>query len=119
MSDPLTRYYASQSEEDLEESLFGLSDKHPGLAWTLGWDQELAYHTRVSLGSREGFPDWCLAHPTQNRLLVVELKREIGQPNKAQRRWLEALGRCGPPEVHVWRPSDLERITAILRGEEA
>ncbi len=80
------------------------------LAKTLGW---ACYHTTFSKWSESGWPDLAMARPP--RLLLVELKSEKGKVTPAQQRWLELLEACSGVEVHLWRPSDLERIVGILR----
>jgi len=90
------------------------------IAKSLGW---YAYHALPGQGrnkhltlfiGKRGFPDLVLCRPP--RLLFVELKSETGKLSNDQQEWLEALCACGV-EVHVWRPSDLERVTTILSGE--
>jgi hypothetical protein len=86
-------------------------------AKSLGWfifhalpGQGRNKHLTLFIGKR-GFPDLVLCRPP--RLLFVELKSEKGKVSNDQREWLDALRACGV-EVYVWRPSELERITAIL-----
>jgi hypothetical protein len=86
-------------------------------AKSLGWyifhalpGQGRNKHLTLFIGKR-GFPDLVLCRPP--RLLFVELKTETGKLSADQQEWLDALSACGV-EVHVWRPSDLERITEIL-----
>lgn len=80
------------------------------------WQGWLVFHplaARTSKGWRtagqgtpQGFPDLTLAK--DGRVLFVELKSERGRLTEAQKTWLEALG------GHVWRPSDWQKITAVL-----
>lgn len=79
------------------------------LAVTLGWR---CYHTQLSKWSEAGWPDLALARPP--RLLLVELKSEKGKLTPGQQEWLELLRSCNGVEVHLWRPSDWERITRTL-----
>ena len=86
-------------------------------AKSLGWfifhalpGQGRNRHLTLFIGKR-GFPDLVLCRPP--RLLFVELKSEKGKVSNDQREWLDALRACGV-EVYIWRPSDLEQITAIL-----
>src|SRR5205823_7610491 len=74
-----------------------------------GW---MLYHTHDSRRSTSGFPDLVLVRPP--RLIFAELKSQSGKPSMAQVEWLDALSGCGF-EVHLWRPSDLERVAWILR----
>jgi len=87
------------------------------IAESLGWYVNHALpgkgrnkHLTLFIGKR-GFPDLVLCRPP--RLLFVELKSQTGKVSNDQREWLDALHACGV-EVYVWRPSDLEQITAIL-----
>jgi hypothetical protein len=87
------------------------------IAKSLGWyvyhalpGQGRNKHLTLFIGKR-GFPDLVLCRPP--RLVFVELKSKAGKLSTDQQEWLDALRACGV-EVHVWRPSDLERITAIL-----
>jgi hypothetical protein len=90
------------------------------IAKSLGWyiyhalpGQGRNKHLTLFIGKR-GFPDLVLCRPP--RLLFVELKSGTGKLSTDQQEWLEALRACGV-EVYVWRPSDLEQVTAILSGE--
>jgi VRR-NUC domain-containing protein len=84
-----------------------------------GW---LVHHTRPALRQSggystpiqgvPGFPDLCLAR--RGRVLMVELKTELGKLSEFQERWLEALSGDGA-EVFVWRPSDTDLIHEILK----
>jgi hypothetical protein len=47
--------------------------------------------------------------------VLVELKSEKGKVTPAQQHWLDLLGACPGLEVHVWRPSDWDGVTEILR----
>jgi len=61
-------------------------------------------------------PDLILCKPP--RLIFAELKTEKGQLSDHQREWLKLLGECeGNIECYVWRPSDIEAVANILRGE--
>ena len=72
------------------------------------------YHPWLSIHSPRGFPDCCLVKG--ERLIFAELKREKGELSPHQVEWLDALKATGKAEVYVWRPSDIEKITDILRG---
>ena len=69
------------------------------------------YHTRDSRRSDPGWPDLVLVRPP--RIIFAELKSERGRLTPAQQEWIERLKRCGL-EVHVWRPSQLHIIAAVL-----
>jgi hypothetical protein len=57
-----------------------------------------------------GFPDLVLAK--NQRVLFAELKTEKGKLSDAQHEWLAAL-----PGSACWRPSDLDSIERLLRGD--
>lgn len=56
----------------------------------------------------EGWPD--LAMAKKGRVIISELKTDIGQLSAAQELWKVALG------SHVWRPKDFEQIKKLLAG---
>ncbi len=89
------------------------------LARLLGWRW---MHVRRSLGrgrkwvtatNVDGWPDLTLWHPTQQRVMFVELKSETGRLRPDQETVLRSLIAAGQ-EVHVLRPSDLERAKSLL-----
>lgn len=83
------------------------------------------YHTRLSLRSEGGFPDWLLLQPP--RLVVVEAKRQglwptpprqskRGRWSIGQSEWLRRWSRQPATEVFLWWPSDsLHDIATILQ----
>jgi len=83
------------------------------LARSFGW---LCYHVHDARRSARGFPDTVLVHPghPQCGIHFSELKLAGKGPTDAQQRWLTALGAASGHTVHVWRPQDLEAITALL-----
>jgi hypothetical protein len=91
------------------------------LARLFGW---LVMHTRTvqirpgvwatPLQGDSGFPDLVLAHEYRG-VLFAELKSEDGRVGHEQQDWIDTL-LAGGAEVHVWRPKDLEEITARLSG---
>ena len=59
-------------------------------------------------------------------MIFAELKAEKGKVKPQQQEWLDALDNARskdkPGHTHivaVWRPSDLDDIERILRGEDA
>lgn len=96
------------------------------LARALGW---IVGYTHDARKSEPGEPDLRLVHPQQHRVLFMELKREKGiytkgRMNKAGTRWLpgqdewaEALRDCPGVEYYLVRPSDLDMIERLLKGE--
>jgi len=63
----------------------------------------------------KGWPDLFMLHERRGRALVIELKREEGEPDDDQIAWLQAFNACGIPAVLV-KPSDLRlgRLDVIL-----
>jgi hypothetical protein len=75
-------------------------------------DRRGRWKTPVS-GDGAGFPDLVMLRA--ERLVIAELKSErAAEPDAHQRAWLVAWRAAGA-EVHVWRPSDLDRIYETLR----
>lgn len=60
-----------------------------------------------------GYPDWTLVRG--DRLIFAELKSDTGRFTAGQPEWLDALRLVPGAEVYVWRPTDIDRIKAILR----
>ena len=115
------------TEKELQSTVIGWAE-------TYGW---LVYH-QVDMGFQDpttgkwkhsrrigpGFPDLVLVHPKRGRLIFAELKAEKGKLKPHQQEWLDALDNARskdkPGHTHmvaVWRPSDLDDIERILRGE--
>lgn len=94
------------------------------LAETLGWK---VLHVRRSLGRRNGkrawqtttsitgWPDLLMFRP--GRIVAAELKSETGRPTADQVEVLAGLAAAGV-ETFVWRPSDLDRVAAVLSRKE-
>lgn len=106
-------YLASESEESflaniLEQAkLYGWLAFHPRPARTeKGW--------RTLTQGDKGWPDLVLCKAP--RFLVVELKTERGTLSKEQEAWLQDLRGAGV-DARIWRPSMIEEITAVLRGD--
>lgn len=78
-----------------------------------GWR---SYHTFDSRRSDPGFPDIAAVHRTQGRVIFIELKAATGRLSGPQRDWLTFISEAGF-EADVWRPADMDRIKAILRGQ--
>jgi hypothetical protein len=91
-----------------------LQNQFDALAAALGWR---SYHTHDSRRSPGGFPDSCLVHARQRRLLFVELKTMTGKTSTKQHDWIADLTAVGV-EVHLLRPIDLldGSIERILRS---
>lgn len=77
-----------------------------------GWRD---YHTFNSKRSVKGFPDLVLV---RERVIWVELKTDHGKLSTEQKDWLAALAAAGQ-EVYVWRPSDIDELSATLLGPRA
>lgn len=69
--------------------------------------------TTVTTPMSAGWPDLFLLRPP--RVLVIELKRELGEIRPEQLEWLQDFNACGIPAVII-RPSDLRegRVNVIL-----
>jgi len=80
------------------------------VARLLGWR---AYRVLNSRGSTPGVPDLMLLRG--HRLVFAELKTERGKPTTAQREWLAELGAVDGVESYLWRPSDWDDVTEVLR----
>lgn len=87
----------------------------------------LVHHSRAALrqsggystpiqGAR-GYLDLTMAR--KGRLIIAELKTEIGKLTEWEERWMEELtagfGLYEGFEVYVWRPSDYDRICEVLQ----
>jgi hypothetical protein len=81
------------------------------LAKLFGWRY---HHSWTQIHSPAGYPDITLVKGS--RLIFCELKSEKGTVHPKQQEWLDALGETGV-EVYLFRPSDFERITEILRRD--
>jgi hypothetical protein len=78
----------------------------------------MAYHTRDSRRSPEGYPDWTFCGP--RGVMWRELKTEKGRITPAQQDWIAALVLAGQ-DAAVWRPcallsGDVARELAALAG---
>ena len=62
----------------------------------------------------QGFPDLVMSHKYRGTIFV-ELKATKGVVSEAQWDWINTLEDAGC-EVHVWRPKDLDKISARLAG---
>jgi hypothetical protein len=64
----------------------------------------MAYHTRTSIGSAKGYPDWTIAGPGGQ--MWRELKTQRGKVTADQQAWLDVLT-AGGGDAGVWRPEHL------------
>jgi hypothetical protein len=76
-----------------------------------GWKM---YFTFNSMHSPKGMTDLILCRPP--RVIFAELKREGQDLKPDQEQWRDLLLECPGVEWYIWRPSDIERITNVLRG---
>jgi len=74
-----------------------------------GW---LHYFTWTSLHSPSGFPDLVLAR--EPRVIIAELKTEVGKLTPRQERWGGVLVQCPGVEYYVWRPHDEDEVRRVL-----
>ena len=82
-----------------------------------GWR---AYHTRYSVGSDPGFPDFILIRKTPEGRsigLAVELKNEKNRLTETQKEWL-GMFHGASFEADVWRPDDVELVYKTLVTRE-
>ena len=70
------------------------------------------YHTHDSRRSAAGFPDLVLIR--NGKLMVVELKTDVGRVSAEQATWLELFAECGVPAM-TWRPKDWPEIVEKLQ----
>jgi hypothetical protein len=89
-----------------------LQDTIIRMARLLGWR---VFHPYESRRSTPGYPDLTLCHPVHG-VAWIECKREKGRIRPEQHEWLDALTEAGA-RAFVARPSDMDRVEAILRGE--
>ena len=59
-----------------------------------------------------GFPDLILLK--DGVLLFIELKTEAGKLTITQQNWQAELSKVQGVQTRIWRPSDLEKVGAIL-----
>ena len=100
---PAWQLLGLEAEEHLQQQVMDL-------ATLTGW---LCYHTHTSRFSPSGFPDLVLVRG--ERVVVAELKSEVGEVTREQQMWLETLQASGHVETYIWRPSDWARIEGALR----
>lgn len=60
-----------------------------------------------------GLPDLLLVRAP--RLIIAELKSEIGRLTAEQQVWLNELERCVGVETYVWRPRDIVEVHRQLQ----
>lgn len=70
------------------------------------------YFTAVQ-GDAAGFPDLVLVR--DGRAIVAELKSEKGKVTSIQKDWLDTLSTVAGIGVYVWKPSDWDKITELLK----
>ena len=80
-----------------------------GWIWAHFRPAQTAKGWRTPMSGHTGFPDLVLAR--DGDVLLVELKQDGKYPRPDQRLWLAHLG----PHGCVWRPADLDTVTARLR----
>lgn len=71
------------------------------------------YHTHISIGSEEGYPDLHFWHPQVQRSFYAELKREDEEPADRQRNTIWSMRAAGLV-VYVWWEHDLPEIQRVL-----
>ena len=78
-----------------------------------GW---LAFHDNDSRRNVPGFPDLVLVKPP--RVVLLELKSEVGRIRPEQHVWMDALSRCDTVASAIVRPEHLDTIIDYLRNPE-
>ena len=70
------------------------------------------------LGDGKGWPDIVAFEESEpHRMFAFELKREGEKATPEQVSWLQRLDACGF-KSYVLRPSDVDKLTQLLEGEE-
>jgi hypothetical protein len=118
--DPLVRTQLEILESEFQRQVVDLARQ-------LGWEHahfrkartKDSWRTPVSGGLGKGWPDLVLVHPGKRRLIVAELKSQKRAVTPDQKYVLAVLGAVAEAigdrfEVHVWRPGDLEAVSAAL-----
>lgn len=82
------------------------------LAKLHGWRRPM--HIHDSRRSEPGWPDLALVREN-DRLILLELKREKGATTAAQRDWLTLLASAGV-EVYVARPRHLQALSRVFQA---
>lgn len=111
------------SEKTLQDRIVGRAKRrgwevaHAGKGWV--GDQETGegrYVTQMA----PGWPDLVLfRRGTRHPVIAMELKKELGEVDDDQRKWLRLFNDCGIPAVII-RPSDLRegRVNDILSDND-
>ena len=85
-----------------------------------GWKYAHAARVETPQGWRtamaEGWPDLFLMRERDRRVLVIELKRELEEPDEKQLEWLYLFNLVGIPAIVV-KPSHLRdgKLRAVLK----
>jgi hypothetical protein len=94
------------TEAELQQLLTDAADMH-------GW---LVFHDNDSRRNVAGFPDLVLVKPP--RVVLLELKSEVGRIRPEQHVWMDALSRCDTVASAIVRPEHLDTILDYLRNPE-
>lgn len=85
--------------------LRGWKVHHGRPAWSeKGW--------RTAIQGDAGFPDLFLAR--KPRVILAELKSDVGKLSAFQQSWMAELDACPGVESYVWRPAHWDEIQRIL-----
>ncbi len=71
-------------------------------------------HWTSAIQGDTGFPDLCMVHKLQGRVIFAELKTNEGKLTWEQDEWGYILSKCPGVEYYIWRPSD--DVEGILKG---
>mgnify|MGYP001566581329 CR=1 FL=1 len=118
MTAPFKVLAANVSEDQLFETVRELASLYGWRLFSIRLSRRNVRGVRA-----EGFPDCVLVRAP--RLIFAELKSEKGKVSPDQQGWYDDLRECADdgtmvwigemPEVYIWRPSDLEKLTEVLR----
>lgn len=115
---PKERMYRSIAEKSLMEQFIDLGR-------TLGWlvchfhdsRRQVTRNGRTFMvgdNDAKGFPDVFMVRG--DRLMAVEVKKELGKTTPEQDEWLRRLAKAGV-ECHVLRPSNWNEVSKRLRRD--
>jgi hypothetical protein len=107
---------AEVSEAEFQKAVISLAKLH-------GWKVMHTQMAQIRPGKwitpntgDQGFVDLVMTHPTRGTIFV-ELKTTKGIVSNKQWEWIHALEDSGE-EVYVWRPKDLDKISARLANTQ-
>lgn len=107
---------ADISEAEFQKAVISLAKLH-------GWKVMHTQPAQIRPGKwitpntgNQGFVDLVMSHPFRGTIFV-ELKTDKGIVSNTQWEWINTLEESGE-EVYVWRPKDLDKISARLSNTQ-